>query len=317
MFPRDGMSYEEVMKHADIAMYRAKAEDSGYQFYRPELSVYTRDRLVLEEELRQAVAAGSLTPAFQPVLELDGQAVVGLETLARWPHPRRGEVSASEFIPIAEETGLIGTIDRWSISAAAQLAADAHRAGWTGWVAANLSSRTLGDRELVGYVARQIEALALDPARLVLEITESAAMKNPDVTAELLIELKKVGVLIALDDFGMGYSSLAYLKRFPVDIIKLDRNFIAGIGKDSKDERLIEAVIALAQSLGVVVLAEGVEHQHQVNFLLTEKCTLVQGYLFGRPVPSSELVWRPDASGATVLDLAGIPVMEARPFPEF
>ncbi|MBI4409136.1 MAG: EAL domain-containing protein [Gemmatimonadetes bacterium] len=313
IYPRDGTTFEEVIKHADIAMYRAKQEKAGYQFYRPELSVYTRERLVLEEELRRALEQNELVLHYQPVLAVTDRTVAGAEALSRWLHRQRGEISAGEFIGIAEETGLIVPLDRWAVSSAVRLGRASLQGGWGGWVAVNLSARSFADPDLVSHVARSLELEGLEPTRLVLEITESAAMRNPDATADLLHKLKDVGVLVALDDFGMGYSSLAYLKRFPVDILKLDKNFTRGIGSDAKDERLIEAVITLAHSLGVQVLAEGVEQQTQLNWLVSEGCDLVQGYLIGKPRPSAEF----EIVQRVPFDADGSAAMAYRPFPEY
>ena len=310
VYPQDGESYEELTKHADIAMYRAKTEKSGYQFYRPELSVYTRDRLLLEEEFRHALQQSELSLAYQPVLHLPTRSVVGAEALARWSNVRRGEVPPAEFVPLAEDTGMIGTLDRWVIGAASRV--DKSQNGWKGWVAVNLSPRTLNDATIVPYVAQEIEAAGIEPDRLVIEITESAAMRNPEQTADLLLELKQVGVQVALDDFGMGYSSLAYLKAFPIDILKLDKSFVRGVGAEPKDERLVEAVIRLAHGLGMLVLAEGVEHQRQLNFLMAEGCDLVQGYLIGMPTPWGRI--EAAVAGATSAPGAA---MATRPFPEF
>lgn len=314
VFPQDGQTYEELTKHADIAMYRAKTEQSGYQFYRPELSVYTRDRLLLEEELRHAIEEELLELHFQPVLSLPDREVVGVEALARWPHPRRGEVPPAEFIPLAEENGLIGPLDRWVISRAVRF--DAARGGpdgWNGFVAINLSSRSLSDPTIVPFVEEEIRASGMNPERLVIEITESAAMRNPEAAAELLQGLKRVGVQVALDDFGMGYSSLAYLKLFPIDILKLDKSFVSGVGVEAKDERLVEAVIRLAHGLGVHVLAEGVEHQRQLNFLMAEGCDLVQGYLIGYPRALDVIRQTLQTPGAA----PDVPAVATRPFPEF
>ena len=312
VFPQDGTTYEELTKHADIAMYRAKAEKSGYQFYRPELSVYTRDRLILEEEFRQTLDQGKLKLHYQPVLQLATRTIVGAEALARWANPRRGDVPPAEFIPLAEETGMIGALDRWVVSTAARFD-EAKSDGWNGWIAVNLSPRTLNDPTIVPYVAKEIESAGLDPERLVVEITESAAMRNPEATAELLLELKRIGVQVALDDFGMGYSSLAYLKAFPIDILKLDKSFVRGVGAESKDERLVEAVIRLAHGLGMLVLAEGVEQQRQLNFLMAEGCDLVQGYLIGAPVGHAVF----DGNNPGEVQTSSVAAIVTRPFPEF
>jgi diguanylate cyclase (GGDEF)-like protein len=284
IFPRDGQTYEEVMKHADIAMYRAKAEQVGLQFYRPELSIHTRERLLLEDELRRGIEEGKLSLHFQPIYHLREHRVVGAEALTRWPHHRRDDVAPPEFIPIAEETGLIAAIDRLAVVGAVRMAGEWSDGGWDGWVSANLSARSLAEPGMSRFVGDLLAERALDPARIAVEITESAAMRNPAGTAEILNQLRDIGVQIALDDFGMGYSSLAYLKRFPVDILKLDKHFVRGIGVDAKDERMIEGVIALAHGLGIQVLAEGVEEEQQLDWLVDQGCDMIQGFLIGAPV---------------------------------
>jgi EAL domain-containing protein (putative c-di-GMP-specific phosphodiesterase class I) len=281
-------------------MERAKKDHSGFEFYRQELSVHTRERLSLEEDLRWASERGHFVLHYQPILALaTGQVVgaealargqlIGVEALARWPHFERGMMPPSEFIPLAEQTGRIISLDRWAISAAARQAALWCESGWAGWVSVNLSARSLHDPELPVYVARVLEAQKLDPARLVLEVTESAAMRDPDATARVLRALKDVGAIVAVDDFGVGHSSLAYLKYFPVDLLKLDQSFVQDIGIDAKDEQLLEVMITLAHRIGAQVVAEGVEEEGQLEWLRASGCDFVQGYLIGQPVPAEDV----------------------------
>jgi diguanylate cyclase (GGDEF)-like protein len=289
LYPQDGTTVDELMKHADIAMYRAKADSTGFKFYQPSLDVYTRDRLLLETELREALDQQQLTLHYQPVVDLKSERVIGIEALIRWSHPRRGLVPPDDFIPLAEESDLILHLDRWTIATATRQARVWASQGWDGWLAVNLSARSLGNPELPEYVGQILQRERLAPGRLRLEITERVAMRDPEVTVRLLKQLTTLGVSVAVDDFGLGYSSLAYLKRFPIHQLKIDRSFVQGIGTDQRDERLIEAVITLTRGLGVEVLAEGVERVDQLAWLKEQGCGSVQGYLVGHPVSPDEL----------------------------
>jgi diguanylate cyclase (GGDEF)-like protein len=289
LYPQDGTTVEELMKHADIAMYRAKAEGIGFKFYQPSLDLYTRDRLLLEAELREALERQQLVLHYQPVLDLKNERVIGVEALIRWPHPRRGLVPPEDFIPLAEESDLILHLDRWTIATATRQARVWASQGWDGWLAVNLSARSLGNPTLPEYIGQTLQKEGLAPSRLRLEITERVAMRDPEVTIRLLKQLTALGVSVSVDDFGLGYSSLAYLKRFPVHQLKIDRSFVQGIGADNRDERLVEAVITLTRGLGVEVLAEGVERADQLAWLKEQGCGLVQGYFVGHPVSPDEL----------------------------
>ena len=289
LYPQDGTTVEELMRRADIAMYRAKAEGIGFKFYQPSLDVYTRDRLLLETELREALERQQLVLYYQPVFDVKDKRVIGLEALIRWPHPQRGLVPPEDFIPLAEESDLILHLDRWTIATAARQARVWASQGWDGWLAVNLSARSFGNPSLPEYIGQILQEEELPPGRLRLEITERVAMRDPEVTIHLLKKLTALGVSVSVDDFGLGYSSLAYLKRFPVHQLKIDRSFVQGIGADTRDERLVEAVITLTRGLGVEVLAEGVERADQLEWLKEQGCGLVQGYLVGHPVSPDEL----------------------------
>lgn len=289
LYPEDGTTFEELMKHADIAMYQAKAEGVALKFYHPQLDIYSRDRLLLETELREAVQRQQLVLFYQPVVELRSGRMVGVEAVIRWPHPRRGLVQPEDFIPLAEESDLILHLDRWALATAIRQAQAWVSQGWDGWIAVNHSARSLGNPELPEYVSRMLEKLGLLPGRLMFELTERTAMRDPELTIRLLNHLDALGVLISIDDFGLGYSALAYLKRFPVHQLKIDRSFVQGIGKDHRDERLVEAMITLTRALGVQVLAEGVENPGQVAWLTHRGCDLAQGFSIGHPVPAEEL----------------------------
>jgi diguanylate cyclase (GGDEF)-like protein len=290
LYPEDGTTFEELMKHADIAMYRAKADGTGFKFYQPQLDVYSQDRLLLETELRAALEQHQFVLYYQPVVDLKSERTIGVEALIRWPHPRRGLVPADDFIPLAEESDLILHLDRWTLATATRQAQAWVSRGWDGWMAVNLSARSLGNPQLPEYVDQILKKEGLPACHLMLEITESAAMRDPEVTIHLLKQLNTLGISVAVDDFGLGYSSLAYLKHFPVHQLKIDRSFVQGIGTDKRDEQLVEAMITLTRGLGVKVLAEGVERADQVAWLREQGCGLAQGFLVGHPVPPEELL---------------------------
>jgi PAS domain S-box-containing protein/diguanylate cyclase (GGDEF)-like protein len=296
LYPQDATTFDELVEYAVLATRRAETARNGYEFYRPEITTQTHERLSLEDDLRWAWDRKQFVLHYQPVVALNsGQVigaealarghVVGVEALARWPHIERGEIAPAQFIPVAERTGRIVALDRWAIATAAKQAATWSQEGWHGWIAVNLSARSLHDAELPSYLKQCFEAHELEPGRIILEITESTAMRDTDMTARILSELRAAGVLIALDDFGVGYSSLAYLKHFPVDILKLDHNFVHDIGRVSKQEALIETMITLAHKIGAHLVAERVETPEQLNWLRDAGCDYVQGFLVGRPQP--------------------------------
>jgi diguanylate cyclase (GGDEF)-like protein len=276
---------QELIRAADIALYRSKANGrSQYCFFEPAMDAELRRRQDLERDLRLALAADTLALNFQPLFDLDsGGRITGFEALLRWRHPQRGDVTPGEFIPIAEETGLILKLGDWVLAEACRQAAT--------WpkplgVAVNLSSIQFAQHDLVDTVVRVLEETGLSPERLELEITETALLRNTEETLGVLRELKGLGVRIAMDDFGTGYSSLSYLRRFPFDKIKIDQSFIRGLGTSEDDASIVRAVIALGRSLGVVPTAEGVETPTQLQFLRAQGCSEVQGFLIGRPLPA-------------------------------
>ncbi len=304
LYPQDATTFDEMLEYASLAMKRAQTTGSGYEFYRKELTELTLERLSLEDDLRWAWERKQFVLHYQPVYALEGNRVIGAEALARghiigaealarWPHMERGEIAPSQFIPVAERTGRIVALDRWAIATATRQAAVWSQEGWQGWVSVNLSARSLHDADLPGYITRCFEQHGIRPGRLVLEVTESAAMRDTEITARILAQLKQAGALIALDDFGVGHSSLAYLKYFPVDLLKLDHNFVQGIGYERKHEHLIETMITLAHRIGAQVVAEGVEQAEQLDWLRNAECDFVQGYLLGRPQPPETIFGKP------------------------
>jgi diguanylate cyclase (GGDEF)-like protein len=290
-FPADGSDSQTLIKAADVAMYRAKETGrNNYQYYLPSMNVHTLERLELESDLRRALERGEFFLHYQPKVEISSGLIIGVEALLRWKHPLRGLVPPLEFIPLAEETGLIVPIGEWVLATAC-----ARIKAWQGRelpklsVAVNLSARQFADTMLLAKLTRIIHASGLDPSLLELEITESVVMSNAEGAVSVLEKLKSIGVQIAIDDFGTGYSSLAYLKRFPIDILKVDRSFIRDIPADSGDMKITRAIIAMAHSLRLKVVAEGVETAAQLQFLRSQCCDAVQGYFLYRPLREDEL----------------------------
>jgi diguanylate cyclase (GGDEF)-like protein len=283
-------SAEALMQDADLALYRAKAiGKNGYVKFESAMQVAARDRILLETDLAEALAAGQFFLVYQPMVDLQSELVVGVEALLRWRHPVNGVISPEVFIPIAEDNGLIIPIGRWVLQQACAQNVAWQQRGHRLNISVNVSARQLERREFVEEVRRALAGTGIDPTTLTLEITETALMRNPDATARLLAELKTLGIRIAVDDFGTGYSSLAYLRQFPVDSLKIDRTFIAGLALSSEARTLTHTLIQLGAALGLETLAEGVEHHSQVRELRHEGCNLAQGYLFARPLHPNDL----------------------------
>jgi diguanylate cyclase (GGDEF)-like protein/PAS domain S-box-containing protein len=284
---------DEILRNADVAMYTAKgAGKNRYQFFEPSMHTAVVDRIELETDLRRAVSkpASEFVLHYQSLVQLDTDAVVGVEALVRWNHPRRGELQPADFIPVAEETGLIVPLGRWVLrEACAQAFAWWHDLPGDNRmsVAVNVSGKQLQDAAFVSDVAEALADSGLPPARLVLEITETVIMHRTELMMERLAELKALGVHLAIDDFGTGYSSLSYLQQFPIDIIKIDKAFIDGMDRDPAGAALTRTIIGLGWTLGLSTVAEGVEHAAQREALAELGCAVGQGYLFARPVIAS------------------------------
>ncbi len=287
VYPSDGHDAETLVRNADSAMYRAKEQGrDNYQLYTPAMNAKAVERLSLESRLRQAVANDELELHFQPFFDLKTAEVLGAEALLRWRHPELGLIPPGEFIPIAELSGLIVPIGEWVLRTACAEARKWHASGFASLtVSVNLSSRQFQQSDLVSQVTSALTETGLEPDKLDLEITESNAMQNAEQSINTLRGLKKQGVRISMDDFGTGYSSLNYLKRFPIDRIKLDQSFVRDLPGDKDDAAIAMAVIAMGQSLELVVIAEGVETEEQLTFLKDRNCDQLQGFLFSRPLP--------------------------------
>jgi diguanylate cyclase (GGDEF)-like protein/PAS domain S-box-containing protein len=284
VFPEDGRDSEALIRNADAAMYHAKEQGrSNYQFFTEQMNLSASRRLALENDLRRAVTRGELRVHFQPIVEAGSSKVVAHEALVRWQHPERGLIGPAEFIQIAEDTGLILKIGEWMLKEACRWATFIGiERGMP--VSVNLSPRQFNDPRLLSIVSKALKASGLPAHLLELEITESTAMQHTDATMSTLKKLKDLGVSIAIDDFGTGYSSFSYLKLFPVNTLKIDRSFVAEIESNGDHRAIVAAIIALAQVLGLRVVAEGVETEGQRQFLRGFGCEHVQGYLTGRPM---------------------------------
>jgi diguanylate cyclase (GGDEF)-like protein/PAS domain S-box-containing protein len=291
-FPGDGENAQSILKHSDIAMYRAKEHGkNNYQFYSSQMNLHSFERLVLERFLRHALDQDEFEVYYQPKIDLVTGSVTGMEALLRWMHPGMGMISPTKFIPLAEETGLIVPIGAWVLRAAcAQTRAWQQQGLPPLRVAVNLSARQFAQDDLLATIVNVLEETGLPPELLELEITESVTMDNPAHAAELLKQLKALGIRLAIDDFGTGYSSLSYLKRFPIDNVKIDRSFIMDIPDDEDDVAITKAIIAMAHSLRLKVIAEGVESEEHLAFLREHDCDEAQGYLFGKPMPADEFM---------------------------
>ncbi|QBF24588.1 EAL domain-containing protein [Pseudomonas tructae] len=291
LFPSDALSAEQLLRNADSALFKAKTcGRAGYALYTEELTAHAQQRVETAGELRRALEQEELRVYYQPVHDLSSGKMIGVEALVRWQHPQRGLVPPGEFIPIAERTGLIADIDTWVLRQAClqmvQWQAEGRRLEF---VAVNISSRLFGHRDLYQQVAQVLHDTALEPALLELEVTESAVMEDPEVALEQLHRLRELGLRLAIDDFGTGYSSLLRLKRLPVQKLKIDQGFVAGLPCDDDDVAIVRVIIALARSMGMLVHAEGIEQAEQARFLLEQQCQLGQGYWFGRPAPAQQL----------------------------
>jgi diguanylate cyclase (GGDEF)-like protein len=288
LWPIHGQDPDVLIQRADVAMYAAKADFRRHVVYEPNSDPYSPTRLLLVGELRRAIDRRELAVAFQPELDLATGRIVGAEALVRWPHAIRGNVPPDEFIPIAEHTGLLRPLTTFVLETAFETCAGWRRAGHDLRIAVNLSIRNLLDDELPDEIARLLERFELPPASVELEVTESALIADPTRSHAVLQALRDLGVGIAIDDYGTGYSSLAYLRRMPVTVLKIDRSFVAGMAEDENDRLIVASTIQLAHQLGLRVTAEGVESAGQAEMLRSLDCDLAQGFQLGRPVSAKD-----------------------------
>jgi diguanylate cyclase (GGDEF)-like protein len=283
-------SAEQLLADADIALYAAKtAGKNRFVVFESAMQTVSQDRLVLELDLADALDRDELFLVYQPIFDLASQQPTGVEALLRWRHPTRGVIPPDTFIPIAEQNGQIVAIGRWVLQQACHEAASLHAEGHELAISVNVSGRQLDDDQLIDDVGDALQNAGLDPSTLTLEITETTLMKDPSATAKRLAAIKQLGVQIAIDDFGTGYSSLAYLRQVPVDALKIDRTFINTIATPKQSNAVIHILVQLGKTLGLRTLGEGIEDQSQLLHLQAEDCDDGQGFLFARPLPSTEL----------------------------
>jgi len=293
MTPDDSTDTNVLMKNADLAMYSAKEQGrNNFQFFSEEMNHSILEHLAIEKEINEAIERNQFTLFYQPKISLFDYRTTGIETLIRWQHPDKGIITPDNFIPVAEETGQIIDIGNWVLEQACRqisslirkniMPADAK-------VAVNLSAKQFTDPDLAGRIRNVLEITEIPPRCLELEITESTLMDDVEEAIRIMQEIKSTGVSIAIDDFGTGYSSLSYIKRFPIDVLKVDRSFVMDIPDDKNDMAITAAVIAMAHKLDLNVVAEGVETDEQLQYLRLNNCDEGQGYLFSRPLSLGQL----------------------------
>jgi diguanylate cyclase (GGDEF)-like protein len=308
-------SSEELLRNADIAMYRAKWNGKNrYVVFESEMQGALQSRVELEMDLREALEKQQFHLVYQPIFDLSDMRPTGVEALIRWRHPERGEVQPEDFVPLLEETGLINEIGRWVLDQACQQSATWRAAGYDIGVAVNVSARQLDTDDFVEHVRDALSVTGLSPGALTLEVTETTLMRNAQETSVRLLAIKELGVRIAIDDFGTGYSSLAHVQKFPVDSLKIDRSFIAGLKHSHEGEAIIHTLVQLGKALSVETVAEGIEQQVELSHLQDQSCDSGQGFLFARPldVPATEAFlqeWARDALSAVAHADASAPAV--------
>ncbi len=293
-FPECGTTAESLIQAADTAMYEVKRTGrNSFQFFSESMQKMVSRKLIIENNLRCAIDRNELFLQYQPQLESETLKIVSTEALLRWHNMNLGHVTPTEFIPVAEDTGLINKLGAWVLSTASDQNVKWNKQQLTSIplsISINVSLVQLKSGGFVGELKDLLSKLSLSPQQIVLEITESIMSDNPDVMIMILKEIRSLGILIAIDDFGTGYSSLNYLRKLPIDILKIDQSFVADIGCNTKGEAIVKTIIALAQNLGLKVIAEGVENRSQADFLVAHKCDILQGFYFSRSVDAEQLV---------------------------
>ncbi len=285
----DRISAEDLLRDADIAMYRAKWDGKNrYAVFETDMQDSIQNRMELEMDLREALENDEFFLAYQPTIDLNDMSPTGVEALIRWRHPTRGVVQPDDFVPLLEETGMIVEVGKWVLEEACSQGAAWHEAGYPIGMAVNVSGRQLDTDQLVADIESALSQSGLDPTALTIEITETTLMRNAEETAHRLTAVKQLGVRIAIDDFGTGYSSLAHLQRFPVDALKIDRSFISGMRNNEEGETLIRTLVQLGKALSIQTFAEGIEQQQELSLLKDEHCDSGQGFLFARPLDAAD-----------------------------
>lgn len=303
IYPNDSCNAVELIKHAETAMHTSKERGANdFSFYTKDMNLRAQRQQNLESAIRQALERDEFVLHYQPKLDLRSGRIVGAEALIRWFQPRSGWVSPADFIPVAEDSGLIVPLTQWVLRQACEQAQ-----AWRGMglpplcMSVNVSPIDFRQRDFVDNLAAILKQSGLPPARLELEITESVLMQNVDETVDILQKIKAMGVRLALDDFGTGYSSLSYLRRFPIDVLKIDQSFVRGLNVNSQDAQLISAIIGMGKSLELNIIAEGVETVEQLNFLKTQQCEEGQGFLFSKAVPPKDFAQMLQVGSATLM----------------
>jgi predicted signal transduction protein with EAL and GGDEF domain len=291
VYPHDGKSADDLLKNADMAMYYAKRNSKElYQFYNKSMNESALRRLTVETNLRKAIETDEFHLEYQPQIDVNTGQVIGVEALLRWENTQLGKMAPNDFIPLAEETGLIIPIGEWVLRTACKQAKTWRSDGINlARIAVNVSAVQFAEPGFATIVRQILEEVQLEPSVLELEVTENILMKNAELAVQTLGRLKEIGVKIAIDDFGTGYSSLSYLKQFPIDRLKIDKAFVKDVDSDPNDAAIAMAVIAMAGSMDMRVIAEGVENNNQLSFLREKQCDEVQGFLLSRPIPSQEM----------------------------
>lgn len=291
IYPDDALKCEHLLKYADAAMYKAKDEGrNNYQFYSSEMTKSAFERVIMEQSLRVAVQEEDFIVHYQPQIDSATNKLVGMEALVRWDHSDVGMVSPAKFIPLAEETGIIVQIDIIVLHIAMNQYKQWYKQGYNpGKLSLNLSARQIENKHFTKILCDTMESLEFQPQWLTLEITEGQIMKKPEDSIQKLKDISALGIEIAIDDFGTGYSSLAYLKRLPVNKLKIDKAFVDGLPNDDEDIAISKAIIALAKTLNLTLVAEGVETKEQQEFMLENGCSVIQGYYYSKPINAKDM----------------------------
>jgi len=291
IYPDDGQTSETLLRNADAAMYKAKESGrNSFEFYTHDMTERAFEHVLMETNLRRALEQQEFIIYYQPQYDASTNKIIGMEALLRWQHPEMGMISPAKFIPIAENTGLIIELDRWVMQMATRQVSQWHESGLQpGRLSLNMATKQLEKKDLLDFIKTTLQKSNCNPEWIAFEITESQIMKDPEKAISLLVEMSALGIEIAVDDFGTGYSSLTYLKRLPVDKLKIDRAFINDLPHDDEDAAIVRAIIALSKSLKLSVIAEGAENQKQIDFLLDEGCSEIQGFFFAKPMPANEI----------------------------
>jgi EAL domain-containing protein (putative c-di-GMP-specific phosphodiesterase class I) len=314
VYPEDGLDAETLVQNADTAMYQAKEHGrESYQFFKPDMNVRAVERQFIEESLRRAVERQEFALHYQPIIDLTTGLITGAEALIRWTHPTRGMIPPLQFIPVAEDCGLIVPIGAWVLREACRQARAWVDAGLPAiTVAVNVSAIEFRRETFLNGLFANLSGTGLVPKSLVIELTESLLMKNAESAASILNTLRESGIGVAIDDFGTGYSSLGYLRKFPLDALKIDQSFVRQIGMPGEDTAILTAVIGMARSLNLRVIAEGVETPEELAFLRAHHCDEAQGYYFSRPVAPEQFA-QLLRTGLRKADRIGLPPVNPEP----